>query len=668
MFSIHLAGKKTSNAHRREDETPSSEANGHVPHDSISRSKTQSDKRVSETTSDNEPLAVEGNVNNSASGSTVAVEKATPENKERTTSEQQLNEEDGSRGEVAATQQETAPESNSSRERVSSGEERPVVAASSASVGDEAVAVVTGADGGNENEVEEAQDASGETSSSGKRDSVSHTDTKEVSQETSPGEETAQHRNTSAVSTSNGNTSQVSLSGDKDTVPGQVRKGRMTVSEYFGAPSEEDVNLSRQSLDTSQQNILPSTNEVNLADQETPAARDTNEGNLSNHRSTSKASLSGEKDTASHSNTSEIPPSNRNASQVSLSKDAVSGQEETVRKESMTVSEYFGAPSEEDVNLSRQSLDTSQQKVTPAVMDTSEGNVSGHRSTSKASLSSEKDASPHRTPSADPASNRNASQASLPNDKDTVSGQEETVRKDSMSRQSLGSSQQNILPSTIDVALPSEPSETTKEDSASLEGKQVPAEQNVHVSGDGHPSPTRRDSTVSDKNTQGRICTVTANIRIGSLENPEGQKTVTLSGSVYRVAKEEGDPTTPNTGDRIGIVKGEVTSTPIDNESSEKLATLRGDLFAVSGEAVANGLIATASIDVLSCNSGEKIATITADVTPSDDPEHQSGIITGEVLAGTESGSYDEKIGSLSGKVVALTFDEDILSIGGIDD
>lgn len=173
---------------------------------------------------------------------------------------------------------------------------------------------------------------------------------------------------------------------------------------------------------------------------------------------------------------------------------------------------------------------------------------------------------------------------------------------------------------------------------------------------------------MSNENVQGRICTVTANVRIGSLENPEGQQTVTLSGSVYRVAKEEGDPTTPNTGDRIGIVKGEVTSTPIDNESSEKLATLRGDLFAVSGEAVANGLIATASIDVLSCNSGKKIATITADVTPSDDPEHQSGIITGEVLAGTENGSYDEKIGSLSGKVVALTFDEDILSIGNIDD
>ena len=334
----------------------------------------------------------------------------------------------------------------------------------------------------------------------------------------------------------------------------------------------------------------------------------------------------------------------------------------------MTVSEYFGAPSEEDVNLSRQSLGTSQQIDTPTVRDSSEGNLPSHRTTSKASLSSEKDTAPHSTPSADPASNRNASQASLPNDKDTVSAQEETMRKDGMSRQSLGSSQQNILPSTTEVALPSDTSEITKEGSASLEGKRMPAEQNVHVSGDGHPSPTRRDSSVSNENVQGRICPVTANVRIGSLENPTGQQTVTLSGSVYHVAKEEWDPTTPNVGDRIGIVKGEVTSTPIHHESSEKLATLRGDLFAVSGEAVANGLIATASIDVLSCNSGKKIATITADVTPSDDPEHQSGIITGEVLAGTENGSYDEKIGSLSGKVVALTFDEDILSIGNIDD
>ena len=111
-------------------------------------------------------------------------------------------------------------------------------------MGDEAVAVVTGADGGKENDVEEAQDDLGETSSSAKRDSVSHTDTREGSQGTSPGKETAKHRNSSAVSTSNRNTSQVSLSGDKDTVPGQVRKGNMTVYEYFGAPSEEDVNLS----------------------------------------------------------------------------------------------------------------------------------------------------------------------------------------------------------------------------------------------------------------------------------------------------------------------------------------------------------------------------------------------------------------------------------------
>ena len=657
-------------------------------------------------------MAVKGeNVNNSVSGSTaVAVEKSTPENIVRTTPEQQLNEEVGSGGDVAATQQETTPERNSSHERISSGEGRPVVAVSSASVGDEVVAVVTGADRGKENDVEEAQDASAETSPSGMKDSVSHADTREVSQETSPGEETAQQRNasegslsgrsnskaslsgekdtasysnTSAVPTSNRNTSQVSLSGDKDTVSGQeqtARKGSMTVSEYFGAPSEEDINLSRQSVGASEQNIT----EVKLADEESPAEKDTSEGNLSSQRSTSKVSLSDEKDTASHSTPSADPASNRNASQVSLSndKDAVPVEEETVRKDSMIVSEYFGAPSEEDVNLSRQNLGTTEQNIlhsttevtlvdeeTPEAMDTSEGNVSSHRSTSKASLSGEKDTASHSTPSVEPASNRNVSQASLPtDDNDTLSAQEETVRKDSMSHQSLGSSQQIILPSTPDVVLPLEPNETTKEDSASLEGKQVPAEQNVNFSLDGHHSPTRRDSTVNDENTQGRICTVTANVRIGSLEHSEGQRTVTLSGSVYRVPKEEGDPTTPNPGDRIGIVKGEVTTTPIDNESSEKLATLRGDLFTVSGDALANGLIATASIDVLSCNSGEKIATITADVAPSDDPEHQSGIITGEVLAGTENGSYDEKIGSLSGKVVALTFDEDIFSIGSLED
>lgn len=126
--------------------------------------------------------------------------------------------------------------------------------------------------------------------------------------------------------------------------------------------------------------------------------------------------------------------------------------------------------------------------------------------------------------------------------------------------------------------------------------------------------------------------------------------------------------TSPKPGDKIGFVKGDVTSTPVDNEASEKVATLRGDLLAVSGEAASHGHIATASIDVLSCATGEKVATITAEVAPDDDPESASGVISGEVLRASESGSYGEKIGTLAGKVVALTFDEDTVSITSADE
>ena len=236
------------------------------------------------------------------------------------------------------------------------------------------------------------------------------------------------------------------------------------------------------------------------------------------------------------------------------------------------------------------------------------------------------------------------------------------------SRQSLGFSNQNDSPSASEVAQPWEQREITQDDSTSPGENAVSTEQKVDASNSYHPSSTPLDETVSDENNEVRICTVTANVRIGSLEDPDGQKTVTLSGSVYRAPRKEGDSTTPKPGEKIGFVKGEVTSIPVDNQTSEKLATLSGDLFAVSEEGLAKGLIATASIDVLSCLSGEKIATITADVAPSDDPEHQTGVIKGDVLTGTETESHDEKIGSLSGKVVALTFDEDILSIASGED
>ena len=401
----------------------------------------------------------------------------------------------------------------------------------------------------------------------------------------------ASHTSTNEVQSSN---SQVSLSSNKDKSSGQdhdQRKGSMTVSEFFNAPSE--------------------------------------------------ASLSDNTNTVSHNNTSAVQDSTKDASQVSLSsnKETSSGQDHDQRKGSMTVSEFFTAPSE-------------------------------------ASLSDNTNTVSHSNNNAVQDSNRDTSQVSLSSTKGMASGQDESQRKASMtvseffgapsdtelhlSNQSLGSSQQNALPATTETEHPDEPNKIVKEETVSE--KDTAADKTIEIAESADPFSTRRDSSMSTDTDPDRICTVTANVKIGCIEHLSGHKTVTLTGSVYRLPRED-DSTTPKPGDKIGIVKGDVSSSPADNETSEKLAILRGDLFAVSGEAAENGLIATASIDVLSCSLREKLATITADVAPSDDPEHQSGVISGEVLAASERGSYDDKIGSLSGKVVALTFGEGVTSL-----
>ena len=477
--------------------------------------------------------------------------------------------------------------------------------------------------------------APSKTSLAGESDSVTHRDTSEVSRERiarsetnennalvetemSPGKsnsndnlrlsdqngasegslsrekDAASHTSANEVQSSNRDTSQVSLSSNKDKSSGQdhdQRKDSMTVSEFFNAPSE--------------------------------------------------ASLSDNTNTVSHTNTSAVQDSNKDASQVSLSsnKETSSGQDHDQRKGSMTVSEFFTAPSE-------------------------------------ASLSDNTNTVSHGNNNAVQDSNRDTSQVSLSSTKGVASGQDESQRKASMtvseffgapsdtelhlSNQSLGSSQQNALPATTETEHPDEPNKIVKEETVSE--KDTAADKTIEIAESADPFSTRRDSSMSTDTDPDRICTVTANVKIGCIEHLSGHKTVTLTGSVYRLPRED-DSTTPKPGDKIGIVKGDVTSSPADNETSEKLAILRGDLFAVSGEAAENGLIATASIDVLSCSLREKLATITADVAPSDDPEHQSGVISGEVLAASERGSYDDKIGSLSGKVVALTFGEGVTSL-----
>lgn len=291
-------------------------------------------------------------------------------------------------------------------------------------------------------------------------------------------------------------------------------------------------------------------------------------------------------------------------------------------------------------------LDIADREV-PASRETSNTNLSGDTAT-------------HSNTSVEPMSHRAGSHEQEQTDRaDSIRNSDGEIH---LSQQDLGFSPEINEPSTVGPVQALERAEMSKKEVVSLNGEEEQGQKENGVTGGNEVDVSdRQDSVLKDETAvEGRrICTVTANVRIASLEESLGRGTVTLSASVYRLASEERDVTTPTPGEKIGFVKGEVTSAASDDESScEMLAALSGDLFAVTEEALANGVVATALVDVVSFYSGEKVATITADLTPSDDPEHQSGVLTGEVLAGSDNGSYDEKIGSLSGNVVALTFDD----------
>ena len=406
---------------------------------------------------------------------------------------------------------------------------------------------------------------------------------------------------------------------------------------------------------------------------------------------------------------------------VDENKDASAGDEVDVGSAEIDTTQQRAA-SEVSFSGEKETVSVPDQTSTAGVTadtDVAETNVPQQRVVSEVSISSENeaDASQDQTQTVsgtapdkdseaaetDLARQRVTSDVSLPGEIDAAPVVNQTKRASVATSDhsavpsdnelnSLPQESDSVSPATTESAQRSEPREDTTEDPLSLGGEQSSNDQNL-----GHDSvsatveateardSSKEDSALDKKDTvdplaestdyfslksdiiYGRICTLSANVQIGSLDDPQGERTVTLTGSVYRVPRIDGGTTTPKPGEKIGIIKGDVTSTPGDNESSANLATLRGDLLAVSGEAASQGRVATASIDVLSCATGEKIATITADVAPNDDSESPSGVISGEVLGASENGS-DEKIGTLAGKVVALTFDDDVASICSADD
>lgn len=328
-----------------------------------------------------------------------------------------------------------------------------------------------------------------------------------------------------------------------------------------------------------------------------------------------------------------------------INKVTLSGEPEETAKQTDT--NDINTPVKESLAENNSSdLDIADREV-PASRETSNTNLSGDTAT-------------HSNTSVEPMSHRAGSHEQEQTDRaDSIRNSDGEIH---LSQQDLGFSPEINEPSTVGPVQALERAEMSKKEVVSLNGEEEQGQKENGVTGGNEVDVSdRQDSVLKDETAvEGRrICTVTANVRIASLEESLGRGTVTLSASVYRLASEERDVTTPTPGEKIGFVKGEVTSAASDDESScEMLAALSGDLFAVTEEALANGVVATALVDVVSFYSGEKVATITADLTPSDDPEHQSGVLTGEVLAGSDNGSYDEKIGSLSGNVVALTFDD----------
>lgn len=329
-------------------------------------------------------------------------------------------------------------------------------------------------------------------------------------------------------------------------------------------------------------------------------------------------------------------------------------------------------------------IDLAQNKIASEVSSSGANNTASSPDQTRAASISSPDLAQQRVVSEGSLSGRNEPSPVVSQTKrgSVAASEHSTAPSDNevnLSRQNRGSlDMDSTSPTSTEVVQHPQPRKISKEDSASLGGKENLSDQRI-----AQPLETaKKDSLAEDRkdsvglpvestdefleseSIHGRICTLTASVLIGSLDDPQGERTVTLNGSVYRLPR----ISSPKPGDKIGFVKGDVTSNPVDNEASEKVATLRGDLLAISGEAASHGQIATASIDVLSCATGEKIATITADVSPDDDPENTSGVISGEVRRASEGGSLGEQIGSLAGKVVALTFDEDTVSITSGDE
>ena len=187
-------------------------------------------------------------------------------------------------------------------------------------------------------------------------------------------------------------------------------------------------------------------------------------------------------------------------------------------------------------NETSPSLNETNTASATAVIDSdaAETDLARHRVASKGSLYGEIETVPEVDQSKR-ASIAASEHSAAPSDNDV-----------NLSRQNRGSVElDSVSPTPVESTQPTQPREISQEDSASLAEKEssFPVEasrssQTAEISGKGSfdmkdsVAAANDDFLVSSDGIHERICTLTASVLIGSLDDPQGERTVMLNGSV----------------------------------------------------------------------------------------------------------------------------------------
>ncbi|KAJ7375108.1 hypothetical protein OS493_001842 [Desmophyllum pertusum] len=502
-FSTNFAGEESSRKQIRKVVTLPSSANGHVPHENTANNNSESGSTSSES----------GSTSSERSSEDDGI--GTHDNVEPLTTEENA----GSRASVddtaVTTEKETVPENRASsvqENHLNRDESQSLVEGALASdpntshskvtVDEQPVAMITSTPVGDE-------DVPGSLAGDGEKPEAI---------EEKPSEAEADIGTVKTDVAQNKATSEVSLSAEKETVPALDQTNTTSVTAPDNDSVAADTDLGKHSVASEvslsgEKETAPTLDQTNRTSVTAPGndsvAADTD---LAQHRAASEVSLSAEKETAStpdQTNTTSVTApdtadidvaqhTDRAASEVSLSGENNNTAPVVVdqtKRDSVTASEHSAAPSDNEVNMSRH-----------------------HRGSSEL-----ESVSPTATEDTQP------SQPREPSKEDSVSlGGKESLNDQKIEHDSVSS--------------PAESAEASKEDYAAVDRKDSVD----------HTAATSDDFKVKSESIRGRICTLSASVLIGSLDDPQGERTVTLTGSVYRVPC----ATTPKPGEKSASSKG----------------------------------------------------------------------------------------------------------------